>query len=791
MKKTILIALVAFYGVFAQTQVIRETTAPTGNPSPGYGTCWFDTVTHQERCRNSAGVITEVQPPLPASASVIGTNPSGNPVAQTNVNGVTQVTTNPSTCTPGTTGDVWNTTTTTRYYCSATNTWTASGNASPLSCADGVNCTFPGTVSVGKSVLMPPPANSATVDTSAAINAMLASFSTGGTLTLGAGVWYITSSICVPSNVVLQGTSGTIIQPRAGAKTPCVVGGQSWGGAVVVAGASNVVVQDITIDQATNGSTDNGIEVGYSATPLVRSSNVVIRRNLVLQVGGATGVHQYGVWANGSASVKILANYTNGNVSSPSAAGVDEDGIEALGATDILIDGNTCINHNGNGIGIFASSTGVTITNNTLLNNTVGIAANGNAANTISNVAISTNRITTTASYGIYATQLNTGVTDGLQIQGNILDGTAGIIVDGVSGSVWNSVQVNSNTVKNTVTVSTLGGAIAAVYANGVSILGNTITTSDYAGIRADVSTGLVIENNNISATANKPIFLNSSTIAKQISLVSLTDLVCAHGGDTINSVACGNTLGTDGTTEQTFATGWSVPVGWWASGTTIRVCGQFQSWSSTTAANLSNIGLYTGSGPITLVAHGGTMSTTAAMAGYGWSMCWRLSSTTDAGDHIWSQFESDSYPKGAAFAFFNTATQPTNPGNTAQTLKVFVKWAATGVKSAVCNDAGGKCGLTGLTGTVGQTINLQTFNGTGCVGTLATVALTGTDTIANGTALTITNTGYACSAVSTSAAYVAGGTAAASGNATITSVLGGAQGNGILKPFLTVERIQ
>ena len=62
----------------AQTSVIRETTAPTGNPSPGYGVCWFDTVTHQRQCRNSAGVVTTVQPSLPFTSD--GTNvalPSG------------------------------------------------------------------------------------------------------------------------------------------------------------------------------------------------------------------------------------------------------------------------------------------------------------------------------------------------------------------------------------------------------------------------------------------------------------------------------------------------------------------------------------------------------------------------------------------------------------------------------------------------------------------------------------------------------------------------------------------
>ena len=79
---------------------------------------------------------------IPVSANVVGTNSSGQIVANTNINGVTQVTANPGTCTPGTTQDIWNTTTTTRYYCSATNVWTAGASV-------------PNTLSVGNTLLDP------------------------------------------------------------------------------------------------------------------------------------------------------------------------------------------------------------------------------------------------------------------------------------------------------------------------------------------------------------------------------------------------------------------------------------------------------------------------------------------------------------------------------------------------------------------------------------------------------------------------------------------------------------
>jgi hypothetical protein len=67
---------------------------------------------------------------VPASANVLGSNASSQLVAQTNLNGVTQVATDPSTCTPGTTADIYNTTSLLWKYCSATNVWTVGQSVS-------------------------------------------------------------------------------------------------------------------------------------------------------------------------------------------------------------------------------------------------------------------------------------------------------------------------------------------------------------------------------------------------------------------------------------------------------------------------------------------------------------------------------------------------------------------------------------------------------------------------------------------------------------------------------------
>jgi len=84
--------------------------------------------------------------------------------------------------------------------------------------------------------------------------------------------------------------------------------------------------------------------------------------------------------------------------------------------------------------------------------------------------------------------------------------------------------------------------------------------------------------------------------------------------------------------------------------------------------------------------------------------------------------------------------------------------------------------GITAV-GTTGQTCNLTTFNN-GNAGGTATVALTGTNTIAGGTALVITNTGGGSTSAATSATAI-NGTATCSGTATVSAPTGTAVKNG------------
>lgn len=97
-------------------------------------------------------------------------------------------------------------------------------------------------------------------------------------------------------------------------------------------------------------------------------------------------------------------------------------------------------------------------------------------------------------------------------------------------------------------------------------------------------------------------------------------------------------------------------------------------------------------------------------------------------------------------------------------------------ISSATCNDAGNKCGLTTLTCTATQTV---TFTFTGGTAT-GSVACTGTNAIANTTAVTVTSAGKGYNSTGGAAVGVpTGGTATVTGSLALTTTLGAAASGG------------
>lgn len=265
--------------------------------------------------------------------------------------------------------------------------------------------------------------------------------------------------------------------------------------------------------------------------------------------------------------------------------------------------------------------------------------------------------------------------------------------------------------------------------------------------------------------------------------VVPTSDLICAHAGDTsINSLTCTNAADAAGV-YKAFATTWTLPLNFWQAGRVVEVCGMFEYWSTSTSPTILVELLL--NGVTALYTPSGSMTPGNSKSANGWKGCWQLVSTSSAGTSVFTEpinltvFPSNTNLSQSA----NGTGQPKSIGNNAYPITFAFQYSATGLLSGTYTS-----GVT-ATGTLGQTCTLATFNNGNSGGT-ATVALTGTNTIAGGTALVITNTGQASTSAATSAT-AGNGTATCTGTATVATVLGGAQGNGVWLQALTVTLIR
>jgi hypothetical protein len=216
--------------------------------------------------------------------------------------------------------------------------------------------------------------------------------------------------------------------------------------------------------------------------------------------------------------------------------------------------------------------------------------------------------------------------------------------------------------------------------------------------------------------------------------------------------------------TWTNFATVYSVPGGAFGTNTAFFPSVQLEYWTPATAPSVY-LGLYYGSAGI-YSSSAGPLAAGAAhfMASAAWSV---FSPGTGV---LYATLDKQTLT-ATGNTLNNTGPVYTSTGG-AHNLNAAVEFTSTGLASGTYTSGGS------VTGTVGQTCNLGTFNN-GLTSGTATVALTGTNTIAGGTAIVVTNTGYAATSAPTSATFTSG-TATCSGSPTLSTTLGGAQGTAI-----------
>ena len=236
---------------------------------------------------------------------------------------------------------------------------------------------------------------------------------------------------------------------------------------------------------------------------------------------------------------------------------------------------------------------------------------------------------------------------------------------------------------------------------------------------------------------------------------------------------SCNNILDATATPVFTqFNSAYSVPANSIAIGSRFKVAGDFAIWSTATAEQISGPEIMYGT--TNLTSMGGAVATEASLANRGFQTGWTATFTAigTGTSVVIPNYSTQGLPGFSQISNYQGNASKTGLSTTGTlNLGIGIRYLMHGVASGTYTS-----GIS-ATGATGTTCLLTAFNGTAGANATATIYLTGTNAIAGGTPLYITNTGTGYTAVSTSAT-VGNGTATCTGPATIVTVLGGAQGN-------------
>jgi len=275
-----------------------------------------------------------------------------------------------------------------------------------------------------------------------------------------------------------------------------------------------------------------------------------------------------------------------------------------------------------------------------------------------------------------------------------------------------------------------------------------------------------------------------TATPANQVVVSSTTNPGAGTAGGTL-SLYCSNQATDAGGTFVAFNTTYTIPANYFGiQSSSIKVRPQFGVYAASAAEPIQNFAwslgannIWKSSGSVTISAPNNAANAAGTYPLDLTALCGYYGCSVGASTAVFASVPP--FTLGGTTAITDT-TGLTGIGlppitiNTAisQIISLSVRYKATGVVSGTYTS-----GIT-ATGTTGQTCTLTSFNDSSTA--TATVALTGTNTIAGGTALVITARGNSATAAPTSAT-AGNGTATCSGTATIATVLGGSPGNAMV----------
>lgn len=256
-----------------------------------------------------------------------------------------------------------------------------------------------------------------------------------GTVQLDGRVYHVCSARIVGSNTHLRGAGkGATIIRAVSSYTGRTVSNSYVSSLIGAVGANNVTVSDLTIDTFTCGVHANALSLLPTSTTASAYDGAVVTNATVrdVEVAAAPGFHAYQVWNLKGQHVKFLNNWIDGNSTSQSTGGQNQEGLESYGGYDVLMSGNTvknigyaCVTI---GSGSIAASDihGVRVVDNYLSGCTIGV------------------QVTAAA---VYDGEANAHTL----IRGNVIVDSrmAGIDVPVDVGSYERDLQITGNTIRN------------------------------------------------------------------------------------------------------------------------------------------------------------------------------------------------------------------------------------------------------------------------------------------------------------------------------------------------------
>jgi parallel beta-helix repeat protein len=288
----------------------------------------------------------------------------------------------------------------------------------------------------------------------------------GGIVQLEPRVYSICSPLIVGSNTQLRGAmrGSTIVRAVNGYEGRNV--SNSYVSSLIgTVGTNNVTISDLTADIFTCNVNANVISLlPTSVAPNAYDGTVVTNASVRrVEVLGAPGYHSYMIWNLRGQHIRFLNNWIDGNSTSASSGGANQEGLESYGGIDVLISGNTVKNIGaacvtlGSGNIADSDTEGLRVVDNYLSGCTVGINL--------------------TAS-GAYNGESNAHTL----IRGNVIVDSrqAGIDVPVDVGSYERDLKITGNTIRNV--SSSLGAGISLRSNAGLAIGSESVIGTLVAG---------------------------------------------------------------------------------------------------------------------------------------------------------------------------------------------------------------------------------------------------------------------------------------------------------------------